>query len=227
MSYQHQTLQGTPIPLPAGKAVCVGRNYADHIAELNNATPSEPILFIKPVTALCDAKQPVEIPTDQGACHNEIEIALLIDKPLCRADAEQASQAIWGIGLALDLTLRDLQSQLKQKGLPWERAKGFDGACPVSAFLPMAHFPNLQDLGFALEVNDEVRQQGHTSHMLWPIIQLLCEISHTFTLLPGDIVLTGTPKGVGPLNPGDRIRMSLADSMVVLTDVVARGSSNE
>lgn len=207
--YHHQQYQGDEIPLVAGKAVCVGRNYVEHIQELNNPTPSEPLLFIKPTTALVDISKPLQVPQQLGQCHNELELAVLIQHTLSKVSPEQVRPALWGVGLALDLTLRDVQSELKAKGLPWERAKSFDGACPLSPFLPLCEIEDLQDLHFTLRVNSQMRQQGYSGNMIWPISQLIAQISQVFTLCPGDVVLTGTPKGVGPLLSGDHLHLRL------------------
>lgn len=217
--YQHQFVAGKKCEFPVGKVVCVGRNYADHIAELNNETPSEPLLFIKANNAMVAMHQDVVIPA-QGECHNELELALLIGQPLSCVSVEEAKKAVAGIGLALDLTLRDVQTQLKQKGLPWERAKGFDGSCPLSQFVCAENVDLEKHFEFQLKVNDVVRQLGNTQHMLWPWPELIAHISHTFSLFPGDVVLTGTPKGVGPLNAGDRIAASLGEELQVETRVV-------
>ena len=209
--YQHTTLTGEHIDLPIGKVVCVGRNYLDHIQELNNEVPAEPLLFMKPATALCEISKPLVIPADRGECHNELEVALLIAQPLRDCSSEQtAADALYGVGLALDLTLRDVQQKLKDKGQPWERAKAFDGACPVSSFTSLDGSAELDNLDFSLTINDEVRQQGNTKMMMRGALSLLCAISEVFTLQPGDIVLTGTPKGVGPLHPGDSLQLKMA-----------------
>ena len=209
--YQHTTLAGERIDLPVGKVVCVGRNYLDHIEELNNEIPAEPLLFMKPATALCEISKPLVIPADRGECHNELEVALLIAQPLRDCSSEQtAADALYGVGLALDLTLRDVQQKLKDKGQPWERAKAFDGACPVSSFTSLDGSAELDNLDFSLTINDEVRQQGNTKMMMRGALSLLCAISEVFTLQPGDIVLTGTPKGVGPLHPGDSLQLKMA-----------------
>ena len=218
--YQHLNIQGQPVPLPVTRALCIGRNYLDHIQELNNTVPDEALLFMKPAPALCHLSEPVVIPSYKGECHNELEVAILLSQSLCKATPDDALAAIWGAGLALDLTLRDVQSELKAQGYPWERAKAFDRSCPVSAFAPVTQTGDLTDIHFTLTVNDTVRQQGHTAMMIRPVAELIAEMSHIFTLQPGDIILTGTPKGVGPLNAGDRIRAELGELMSVETNVV-------
>ncbi len=219
MLYQHRFSDDRPCELPNGKIVCVGRNYAEHARELNNPIPKQPLLFIKPSTALAALDQPLAIPRDRGECHHELELALLIGQPLSEARAEETLAAIAGYGLALDLTLRELQSQLKEKGQPWERAKAFDGACPVSAFAPAAAIGDWKALRLQLQRNGALQQDGQCRDMLFPIEALLADISQSFTLLPGDIVLTGTPAGVGPLNPGDRLRCELDGLLTVETTV--------
>lgn len=197
-------LDGKPFTYPLGKIVCVGRNYAAHAAELNNPLPAAPLLFIKPATAAVALEAPFAIPRDRGAVHHETELAILIGSTLTNADPQTAAGAIAGIAVALDLTLRDIQDQLKKDGHPWERAKAFDGAYPVSGFVSATGI-DLQNLTIQLWRNGILQQDGNTQQMLFPIIELLCEISRTFTLLPGDIVSTGTPAGVGPLLPGDEL----------------------
>lgn len=211
--HQHQFINDIPCALTPGKVVCVGRNYADHIAELENETPEEPLLFIKANNSLVHLQEVIHIPSE-GQCHNELELAFLLNKPLRNADIKAATEAVAGVGLALDLTLRDMQSKLKAKGHPWERAKAFDGSCPVSQFVPASQLNLNSAFEFQLEVNGEIRQQGNSGNMLWQWPQLLAHISQTFTLYPGDIVLTGTPKGVGPLHSGDHLQASLMDVLV-------------
>lgn len=210
MSYQHHFADNSPISLPLGKVVCVGRNYAEHARELNNPVPAEPLLFIKPATAVVALDQPLRLPQGLGAVHYETEIALLIGQTLSGDVSElQASAAIVGIGLALDLTLRELQDQLKAKGHPWERAKAFDGACPLSAFVEPAQLPDLTAIPLQLRINGKLRQQGNSAEMITPIIALLRHIAGVFTLQPGDVVITGTPAGVGVLASGDQLQLAI------------------
>lgn len=217
--YCHIDNEGKAIALPIGKVVCVGRNYLQHIKELKNPIPSEPLLFIKPSTALSSLHKPVCIPKQLGECHNELEIAVLIHKPLSSCSLEQANDAIWGVGLGLDLTLRELQNRAKTQGHPWERSKAFDFSCPVSAFIASQNIDNLANLSFSLRVNDKIRQQGNSQDMLVPILELLVEISQTFSLLPGDIVMTGTPKGVAALSENDRLTAELSGYLSISTVV--------
>ncbi|UYA60305.1 putative fumarylacetoacetase-like protein YcgM [Pectobacterium sp. F1-1] len=209
--YQHRDWQGALLDFPVNKVVCVGSNYSEHIKEMGSATPAEPVLFIKPETALCDLRQPVAIPKNLGSVHHEVELAVLIGTPLKQANEERVARAIAGYGVALDLTLRDLQSEFKKAGQPWEKAKAFDGSCPISGFIPAAEFGDPQQTELGVKVNDEVRQQGNTRDMITPILPLIAYMSRFFTLRAGDIILTGTPKGVGPILSGDMLTITVND----------------
>lgn len=205
---------------PLGKIVCVGRNYAAHAKELNNPIPSSPILFIKPASSGVNVESSISIPKDQGSVHHELEIAILIGESLSSCSEKEAQAAIAGVGLGLDLTLRDVQDSLKEKGHPWERAKSFDGACPLSEFVSIDLGPacqNLQHLELTLEKNGQTQQQGSSSDMLFPILGLIMHMSEHFSLKAGDVILTGTPAGVGPLLEGDTLayQLSLNDSVLV------------
>lgn len=210
MSYQHQYTDGTPVHFPLGKVVCVGRNYAEHAAELNNPVPSEPLLFIKPGSCVVPLAEGFVIPEGRGAVHYEAEIAVLIGKPLsAHPNAEEVLDAISGYAPALDLTLRDLQARLKDKGLPWEISKSFDGACVLAPFVVADAVADPADLGIRLSLNGQLRQQGNSSEMLNPILPLIAHMAGHFSLLPGDVILTGTPAGVGPLSVGDELELEL------------------
>lgn len=198
-------------PMPIGKMVCVGRNYGAHAAELGNAIPEQPLLFMKPASAwqplaLSNDHNIVRIPTNLGACHHELELTLLIGESL----SGQASPAIIGVGLGLDLTLRDLQDQLKGQGQPWERAKAFAGSAPLTEFIALADLGvELNELTFTLHRNGQLQQNGRVTDMIFPIEHLVSEIESTFTLQPGDIIFTGTPAGVSALNIGDQLKLTL------------------
>lgn len=214
--YQHRFANAQSCDYAApGKAVCVGRNYLAHIKELNNAIPSEPLLFIKANHCFTAMSETILLPS-YGECHNELEVALLIGKS-SQECLNEPLKMVTGVGLALDLTLRDIQTRLKSEGAPWERAKSFDGSCPVSPFVPIDDIRNLQNLNFSLMVNGEKRQVGNTENMMYSCEDLLKEISTVFSLLPGDIVLTGTPEGVGPLSSGDRLCATLEQYLTIET----------
>lgn len=208
MTYKHQYISGQHLDYPTGKAVCIGRNYMAHIKELNNTVPSEPLLFMKPSTSFTPLSEGIQLPKHGKECHHELEVAVLIGEDLKNADKESALKSIVGYGLALDLTLRDVQTVLKEKGQPWELAKGFDGACPLSPFIDSREIIDPNNLQLSLHVNDQLRQQGNTQQMLLPIVDLLVHISQYFTLQAGDVVLTGTPEGVGLLQTGDKLTLN-------------------
>ncbi|MCH8497997.1 MAG: fumarylacetoacetate hydrolase family protein [Marinobacter sp.] len=217
--YAHHWADGSDIGLPLGKIVCIGRNYAEHAAELDNPVPDAPLLFIKPATAAVDMRRPLVIPHDRGLVHFETELAVLIGKQLHNASEVDARAAVLGYGLALDLTLRDVQAELKAQGHPWERAKAFDGACPLSPFVTGSALAGRSALHFALTVDGEARQRGDTAEMIHPLFKLIAHMSEHFTLVPGDVVLTGTPKGVGPLVAGQALVLTLEDALRVETSV--------
>lgn len=208
-------VDGSEFKDPVGKVVCVGRNYAAHAKELNNPVPTTPLLFIKPSTSVVDIESPMQLPRDQGEVHYETELALLIGSKLKDASEMEAQSAIAGIGVALDLTLRELQSQLKDKGHPWEISKSFDGACPLSTFIKCSPELDLTQLKYQMNLNGELRQSGDTREMITPIVTLIALMSRHFTLLPGDVVLTGTPAGVGVLNSGDQFDVSVSNGLSI------------
>jgi len=217
MSYQHQFIDNSPCDLLPGKVVCVGLNYAAHVTEMNSKNIGEPLLFIKPATALTPIEEAIRIPEGRGACHFESEMALLIGQPLKRCREEDVLEAIAGVGIALDLTLRDLQKQLKEAGQPWEKAKGWDGACPISPFIKTEEVADLQNLDIKLWQNDVLKQDGNTGQMLTQVLPLITYISQFFTLQPGDVVLTGTPEGVGPLQKEDALKLQLGRLLEIET----------
>tara|TARA_R110002167_G_scaffold240107_2_gene445274 strand:- start:255 stop:932 length:678 start_codon:yes stop_codon:yes gene_type:complete len=193
---------------PVSKVVCVGRNYAEHAKELNNPIPDEPILFIKSESSIINLHDVIEIP--ETDCHYEAELAILIGTELKNSDPETVSKSIAGVGLALDLTRRSLQSKLKEKSHPWEISKSFDGACPLSQFIPLDSFKHVEQLKFSFSINDQLKQEGNSEDMLNPVLPLISHMSHFFTLRAGDVVLTGTPKGVGILNVADQLGFNLS-----------------
>jgi len=201
MYYTH--LIGTSKRLPVGKIVCLGRNYAEHIKELGNEVPAKPVLFIKPSTSIIPDGGKVVIPGYSDDCHHEVELALLIGKTGKAIPRGKAMEHVGGYGVAIDLTLRDTQSAQKEKGLPWEIAKGFDTSCPLSDFVPIDRVADPHNLQLTLAVNGETKQDGNTSFMMRQIPQIIEEISAIFTLEEGDIILTGTPAGVSRVQSGD------------------------
>jgi len=187
------------------KVIGVGMNYSAHIKEMNSARPKEPVLFLKPSTALCNIEPAIDVPRGFGAVHHEVELAVMIGREAKNVSLAQAAKFIAGYGLALDLTLRDLQKKAKQAGHPWAICKGFDNSCPLSQFVPAEDIPEAHNLDISLRLNGELRQNSNTKNMIFKIEELISYCSHFFTLYPGDIIITGTPSGVGPLAVGDKI----------------------
>jgi|TARA_R110002051_G_scaffold101478_1_gene172310 2-keto-4-pentenoate hydratase/2-oxohepta-3-ene-1,7-dioic acid hydratase in catechol pathway len=193
------------------KIICIGRNYTAHIAELKNERPDEPVIFIKPDSSVLPKQQDFYIPEFSNDVHYEVEVLVKIKKVGKHISQEFASTYYDEIGLGIDFTARDLQSKLKEKGLPWEKAKGFDGAAVIGEWLPKTDFKDINNLNFKLLKNEEVVQQGNTSLMLWKIDEIIAYVSTYFMLKKGDIIFTGTPAGVGKISPNDYLSGSLED----------------
>ncbi|KAF7799615.1 hypothetical protein EIP86_010853 [Pleurotus ostreatoroseus] len=191
------------------KIVAIGRNYADHVKELKNAIPKEPFFFLKPTSSYLPSGGKVEIPRGIIA-HHEVELGLVIGKRGRDISQADAYSHIAGYALAVDMTARNLQDEVKKKGLPWSAVKGFDTFTPISAFVPKSAVQDAQNLNLLLKINGSVKQDGNTSHMIFPIPRLIEHISSIMTLEEGDLVLTGTPSGIGPIADGDQIECSLS-----------------
>jgi len=187
------------------KIIAIGRNYAEHAKELNNPVPGVPVIFMKPETALLKDNKPFYHPDFSEDIHHEIEIVIKISKEGKHINEQFAQNYFEEVGLGVDFTARDIQSKHKEKGLPWELAKAFDGSAPVSAFVPKSQFADLTNINFKLDVNGEVRQQGNTSYMLFSFEYIIAFVSKYITLKKGDLIYTGTPQGVGKVNVGDRL----------------------
>ena len=185
------------------KLICIGRNYAAHIDELKNERPTEPVVFIKPDSAVLPKEQDFYIPEFSNDVHYEVEVLVKIKKEGKHIAPKFAHKYYDEIGLGIDFTARDLQATLKAKGLPWEKAKGFDGAAVVGKWVHKEKYENLDKLGFLLLKNGEIVQSGDTSLMLWKIDELIAHVSTYFMLKKGDILFTGTPAGVGKVAPND------------------------
>ena len=190
---------------PIGKILCIGRNYWEHIKELGNDPPEAPVIFIKPASSVIGEGEAVVIPPYSHDCHHEAELALLIGRKGKDIPVDQAMEHIAGYGVGIDLTLRDVQGELKKKGLPWEISKGFDTACPLSAFVEASKVADPQNLRIRLTVNGKIRQDGNTSMMIHSIPAIVSHMSGSFTLEPGDVILTGTPAGVSRIVSGDTL----------------------
>ena len=187
------------------KLICIGRNYSNHIAELQNEKPTEPVVFLKPDTAILLKKQPFFIPNFSKNVQHEVEILVKINRVGKYIAPEFAHKYYDQIGLGVDFTARDLQQTLKQKGLPWEKAKAFDGSAVIGKWVSKRQFENLNNMSFSLKKNDAIVQSGNTKDMLWNIDRIISYVSQFFTLKIGDIIFTGTPYGVGPVQVNDSL----------------------
>ncbi len=185
------------------KIICIGRNYAKHIEELKNERPSEPVIFMKPDSAILLKQHPFVIPEFSNDIHHEIELIVKISKVGKYIDIKFAHKYYDEISIGIDFTARDLQNELKSKGLPWEKSKAFDGSAVIGEFLPKNKFNSLENITFELTNNDKTVQKGNTSHMLWKIDELISYVSQFFTLKIGDIIFTGTPEGVAAVKTED------------------------
>jgi acylpyruvate hydrolase len=182
----------------------IGRNYVEHIKELNNERPDEPVIFTKPDTAVLRNNAAFYYPDFSKDIHHEVELVLRISKEGKNIQEKFASKYYDSVGVGIDFTARDLQQKAKEKGLPWDIAKGFNGSAPVSdKFLPVTEVKDLGNVNFSLKINGELKQQGNTSLMLFSFDYIVSYLSKFFTLRTGDLIFTGTPKGVGPVNVGD------------------------
>lgn len=193
------------------KIICIGRNYTEHIKELENEKPTDPVIFLKPDTSILLKKQPFFIPDFSNDVHYEVEILVKINKIGKYIDKKFAHKYYDEIGLGIDFTARDLQNDLKAKGLPWEKAKAFDGSAVVGSWIPVSDFKDVNAIEFSLKKNETIVQLGNTSHMLWKIDELIEYISKYFTLKIGDIIFTGTPAGVGKVLVNDKLKGFIED----------------
>ena len=191
------------------KIICIGRNYVAHIREMNNDVSSEPVFFMKPDSALVTGNKPFCYPDFSGNVHHELEVVLRIDRPGRRIDEESAGRYFNELALGVDFTARDLQNKAREKGLPWEIAKAFDYSAPVSSFLPVSKFRDIHDLSFRLDLNGKTVQEGSTALMIYSFEKIIAHVSRFISLKTGDQIFTGTPAGVGPVKPGDRLEAYL------------------
>lgn len=201
------------------KIICIGRNYADHIEELNNARPDAPVIFMKPETAVPRPVEDFYYPDFSQDVHHEAEIVIKINKVGKNIEEQFAHKYYDEVGIGIDFTARDVQANLKAKGLPWELAKAFNGSAPVSAFVPKTDFADMQNINFSLKVNGETRQQGNTRMMLYKIDYLIAFVSRYFLLKKGDLIFTGTPKGVSAVKIGDVITLAIEEKEMLTVNV--------
>ena len=187
------------------KIICIGRNYVEHAKEMNSAIPTEPIFFLKPDTALIKDNQPFYYPEFSKEIHHEVELVLKISKAGKNIQTQFANKYYDEIGIGIDFTARDLQEQCKKKGLPWEKAKAFDGAAPIGMFINKKQFKDEKNISFHLNINRNMVQKGNTKDLLFSFDTIVAYVSKFFTLKTGDLIYTGTPEGVGPVSIGDRL----------------------
>ncbi len=196
---------------PIRRIFCVGRNYGGHVREMGGDPQKDPpIFFTKPADAFCPNGSTIAYPLATHDLHHEVELVVALDKPLCQANLQQAKNAIFGLAVGADLTRRDIQAKAKKKGQPWDCGKAFDQSAPMGAIQPIDEYPDHLNGSISLYVDDQRRQHGDVSQMIWDVPQIIMHLSNLFQLQAGDLIFTGTPDGVGPLYPGDRVRACIA-----------------
>lgn len=197
------------------KIICIGRNYAEHAKEMNAPVPTEPVIFLKPETALLQKNLPFYYPEFSKDIHHEVELVLKISKMGRHIEPQFAKRYYDEIGIGIDFTARDIQAKCKEKGLPWEKAKAFDHSAPIGKFLPVTKFPLMDDIRFHLDVNGKTVQKGTTEDLLFTFDNLIAYVSKFFTLKKGDLIFTGTPEGVGPVKIGDRLEAYIGEEKLL------------
>lgn len=202
------------------KIICIGRNYAKHAAELNNPIPQEPVVFLKPDTAILLKKHPFFIPEHSNEVHHEIEVVVKINRLGKHIEPRFAHKYYDEIGLGIDFTARDVQARCKEKGLPWEKAKAFDGSAAVSRFFKLKDLNKpITDIDFHLDINGKTVQKGNTKNMLFSVDELIAYVSKYFTLKTGDLIFTGTPAGVGQVHRDDLLELHLEGERIFYFNV--------
>lgn len=201
------------------KIICVGRNYAEHARELNNPVNDKPVIFMKPETAQLQRRQPFFMPDFSEEIHHEAEIVVKICKLGKNIQEKFAHKYYDEISIGVDFTARDLQASLKSKGLPWELAKAFDASAPVGEFIPKTDLEPLNNIAFSLKKNGELVQNGSTSDMIFSIDYIISFVSQYFTLKKGDLIFTGTPKGVGPVKKGDTLEGFIGEKQLLTVKI--------
>ncbi len=201
------------------KIICIGRNYSEHIKELGNEVPDEPVIFLKPDSAVLIRNNPFYYPSFTKEIDYEAELVVCICKLGKNIEEKFAHKYYEEIGVGIDFTARDLQRKAKEKGLPWTLAKGFNGSAPISEFVPKSNFSDINAIGFSLKQNGELKQQGNSSMMLHKIDQIISYVSKFFTLKKGDLIFTGTPAGVGTIKVGDKLEVFLEDQKMIECEI--------
>lgn len=215
--------KGDSGPVRIGTIFCIGRNYAEHAAELNNPIPKQPLVFLKPASAIIHSNSQIILPASSQSVHYEVELVVVIGKSVKNISADEANDAIMGFGIGIDITARDIQQKAKDKGHPWTVAKGYDTFAPVSDFVSTGDIEHPQAIDLSLSVNGKIEQHGNTRDMLFPINNLIAYLTTIFTLYPGDLIFTGTPSGVGELQAGDRLLAELGEKITDLSVNVISG----
>ncbi|MEI6123874.1 MAG: fumarylacetoacetate hydrolase family protein [Bacteroidota bacterium] len=197
------------------KIICIGRNYSDHVRELNNDLPAEPLFFMKPDTAIVTRNRPFFYPEFSNEIHYEVELVFKICKVGKYIQEKFAPKYYNEIAVGIDFTARDLQREAIAKGLPWEKTKGFDGSAPISSFVPISEFKDCKNLNFSLQKNGETVQTGNSADMIFGIDKIIAHVSQFITLKTGDLFFTGTPSGIGPVKLGDRLEAFIEDKKML------------
>jgi acylpyruvate hydrolase len=201
------------------KVIAIGRNYAAHAKELNNPVPTAPVIFMKPDTAILKDNKPFYLPEFSSDIHYELEVVLKINREGKHIQEKFAANYYDEVGLGIDFTARDIQTIHKEKGLPWELAKAFDHSAAISTFVQKTTIPDLYDLQFELQINEETRQNGNTKNILFSFEKIISFVSQYITLKKGDLIFTGTPEGVGQVHPGDKLTAFLAGEQLLNFDI--------
>ncbi len=197
------------------KIICIGRNYTEHARELNNPLPAEPVFFMKPDTSILKNNKPFFLPDFSNEIHHEVELVIKICK-VGKSIAEKFAHRYYDeIGIGIDFTARDLQAKAKEKGLPWEIAKGFEGSAPLGKFLSKKSFASLQSIHFHLDINEKTVQTGTSADMIFSFDRIVSYVSQFFPLKTGDLIYTGTPAGVGPVHTGDYLKAYIEDQCLL------------
>lgn len=201
------------------KIICIGRNYAEHAKEMNAAVPTEPVFFLKPDTALIRDNQPFYYPDFSSEIHHEVELVLKISKAGKNIDPAFAHKYYEEIGIGIDFTARDIQAKCKEKGLPWEKAKAFDGSAPIGQFINKKELPDVANINFHLTLNGKEVQKGNTKDLLFSFDAVVAYVSKFFTLKTGDLIYTGTPEGVGPVNISDKLEAYIENQQLLSFEI--------
>ena len=201
------------------KIICIGRNYADHAKEMKSAVPAEPVFFLKPDTALLPKRNPFFIPSFSNDVHHELELVVRISRVGKSIEERFAHRYYNEVSVGIDFTARDIQALCKSKGLPWEKAKAFDGSAPVGKFVILKDDQNIQNLDITLKINDQIVQEVNTSKMIFSVNQIISYVSQFITLKIGDLIFTGTPAGVGPVKINDKLEGFIGEESLLKLNV--------